>query len=882
MRLRAIRVQDVGHFAAPVALEGLTGELDVLAASNEAGKSTLFRALEAVFYERYTGLNTRLQALHPYGGGSPLIETDFTAQGELWRLTKQFGRGKFASLQGLGGARRSWRGDEAEDALARLVGLEQGSGRAGVLPGRFGLLWVGQGGAFEPQAPDAKRGEVPVLRAIIEREVSAVAGGSLARSVRGEADRVLSGLATQSRLEPKAGGAWAAARSRASQVRSELDIALIAQQTAAQRRAQLADLRESRAALVAPEAVARHLTDLAAAVAASEAATASRRLLKDAGLRVAAAEAGFKEASQHLTGLQRAADDAVRLTGVLAQAEPAAAAAAGEVAHIQARLAAIQARGDEMGSRLRALDAAGAIAAAQDRLASLEATLAAATELDGVIAGLQEQVAGNPVTRSELDRLVTVEAALTRASDALAAEAPQVRIAYLPGGEGRVLLQGQPVPEGAVMAPDAGPLILEIAGVGRIEIAAAASAGRERQLAAREAALQQQAASLSALGVRDVEEARERHSAREALMLELSEARARLQGVAPKGLAPVHAAIKAQRAVIEAGAVDGVSVPAGSDPAAEAAAVKAELEQLRAAYKNENGLLETAVQAATRARETVVATSERLAGVEEMLPPSSDRAQALAGAAEAAARLRSAYDDAVREMAAVRSAVPDAEHEAALAARVKALQDEKARAAEQLRVIDLDVARLQGEDAMASEQGLAGRVPELQGLLERAEADAARLDTEVAALSLLRNSLDAAEARNLDRFLAPVVRALEPFLDLAFPGARVHFNSDFSVAELERLGAREGLKGMSGGTREQLAILVRLAFAQLLADGGHEAPLILDDPLVYSDDERVQRIFAALRQASQRHQVLVLTCHKAAFAPLGGREAELTSWARAA
>ena len=65
---------------------------------------------------------------------------------------------------------------------------------------------------------------------------------------------------------------------------------------------------------------------------------------------------------------------------------------------------------------------------------------------------------------------------------------------------------------------------------------------------------------------------------------------------------------------------------------------------------------------------------------------------------------------------------------------------------------------------------------------------------------------------------------------------------------------------MSIGTREQLSILVRLAFAVYLRGKGYPAAVILDDALVYADDDRFERMQLALRKAAQTVQVLILTC----------------------
>jgi uncharacterized protein YhaN len=71
---------------------------------------------------------------------------------------------------------------------------------------------------------------------------------------------------------------------------------------------------------------------------------------------------------------------------------------------------------------------------------------------------------------------------------------------------------------------------------------------------------------------------------------------------------------------------------------------------------------------------------------------------------------------------------------------------------------------------------------------------------------------------------------------------------------------------------------VRLGLARLLADTGAPAPLVLDDALVYSDDERIERMFAALKLAAESHQVLVFTCRERTFASLGGNRVSIEAW----
>jgi hypothetical protein len=74
------------------------------------------------------------------------------------------------------------------------------------------------------------------------------------------------------------------------------------------------------------------------------------------------------------------------------------------------------------------------------------------------------------------------------------------------------------------------------------------------------------------------------------------------------------------------------------------------------------------------------------------------------------------------------------------------------------------------------------------------------------------------------------------------------------------------------------AVLTRLAFARLLARDGRPTPVILDDALVYSDDDRIERMFDALHRQSHDQQILVFSCRQRAFAKLGGNILQMSDW----
>ena len=92
---------------------------------------------------------------------------------------------------------------------------------------------------------------------------------------------------------------------------------------------------------------------------------------------------------------------------------------------------------------------------------------------------------------------------------------------------------------------------------------------------------------------------------------------------------------------------------------------------------------------------------------------------------------------------------------------------------------------------------------------------------------------------------------------------------------MARAGTVEPFEGLSAGTREQIAVLTRLAFAELLADQGLPATVVLDDALVFSDDRRIEQMFAILANAAARLQIIVLTCRERLFEGLAARRLRL-------
>src|ERR1051325_812153 len=77
------------------------------------------------------------------------------------------------------------------------------------------------------------------------------------------------------------------------------------------------------------------------------------------------------------------------------------------------------------------------------------------------------------------------------------------------------------------------------------------------------------------------------------------------------------------------------------------------------------------------------------------------------------------------------------------------------------------------------------------------------------------------------------------------------------------LTMRDVTSRLSLGAREQLFLLQRLAVSRFLSDNSIKLPLILDDPLVSSDDGRFLRFMRfVIETLPKEHQILMFSCHK--------------------
>ena len=135
---------------------------------------------------------------------------------------------------------------------------------------------------------------------------------------------------------------------------------------------------------------------------------------------------------------------------------------------------------------------------------------------------------------------------------------------------------------------------------------------------------------------------------------------------------------------------------------------------------------------------------------------------------------------------------------------------------------------------------------------------------------LLLEAFEATSRAREDAFRSPILSHLAPLVSRVFPGAAAQLDLSLDVVGLTRAGVHAPFSTLSAGASEQLGLLARLSLAELLQQGGG-FPVLLDDPLVNTDERRFPFMVAALNEVSQRVQIVLLTCAPESYRRAGVR-----------
>jgi chromosome segregation ATPase len=552
------------------------------------------------------------------------------------------------------------------------------------------------------------------------------------------------------------------------------------------------------------------------------------------------------------------------------------------------RLAELREQARLNGEQSRRLERIRSAAALYTEIAQHEATLAKAVDLQAEAGRLSELMGQITATDEAVSRIEAADTELSGAKAALNAVATTVSLAIEPDALGRVRLDGVPLDAPTMSLAVVAKTLIGVEGVGKIAVEPQIH-DRDAILERRRLAESELKAALEAAGAENLTAARYAVAQRRELERQLADVRREIAGLAPRDPSTKLAAgLDARQTRVrelqgrlktELDVLGLSALPTTAEIAKQIAETHDRAEQLVAAIGTAEAAVDGPKGVLAEATTTLQELEQRLAGRRGTLE--TKQAALAAGRAEASDEELSAHADELTLLAT---------NQQTALATLENNQGETVEAID-VRINRLEAAGRNHQDAVA---GLNNEITRLTTLIEASEgagveealevarAEQARLEAavkgyeeETAVLQLLQQTLREAEREAKSLYLAPVVSRVEPYLKMLLPGTDLVLDENLSISTIQRNGTAEAFNRLSDGTQEQLAVITRLAFAELLLTQGRPATVILDDALAFSDDLRIERMFDILMRAGQNVQILMLTCRKRLFARLGAAELTL-------
>lgn len=861
MRLRSIRLENIRRFVDPVEIGGIGDGLNVLSAPNEHGKSTVLDALHAVFFKPRRAWDKEIRSLVPHAGGDPAVSVEIEVAEGVFRIEKRWSHRRNGDARIKAGDRLVRQADEAEAWISDILKAPRDGGPAA-------LLWVRQGQTSLDDG-DASHSTRRDLLTSVAGEVEAITGGRRMDAAHDRCRRDLGRYLTPTG-RAKADGPlrqWqdevekldAARRdfmAKSERLRQELD-------RRRSLRRELVELddpveQEKRKVRLA-EAEAAHSIAVRHADSLEQAKSVEHTTRVEAGRaeeQLALLDRDLAERDKAVEALQDAKEQARRAMSELrgSEAERSEALNVRDIANARAELAA-----DTVKTVLLAARAAAETERRKELARKIERTQELRRQAEEAAAKARKELADQVLEK--LERLDESARVVRRAREL---EAPAITVTYAPGRTDGVSISGKPLPGGKRLPlPDGARL--DIDGIGQLDVRPGQRPDDETSARA-EVELAQ---ALQAADAKSVEDVRASVNRRRKAELSLRNAEADLRNVAPDGVD----ALRDQLAAIPEKTESEDNLPSieeaqQEDESARRARAKASEEYEAACSEHAQAKAATErAEAATESARTRLARAEAtLSGIDD---PNAERASR----EEALSRARARLEDAIRRRMNLEEAAPDLDIAAAALERARSVIERVRKDSERIR---LELARLDTFIGSQAGEAVDEELADTDTRLTNARTRLADLEFEVAVLKRLGEALETARASARDRYVEPVMQELVPLLRLFWPEAQIQFDAESLLpTELMRAGTKEDFDILSGGTQEQIALLVRLAFARMLAKAGAPAPIILDDAIVYTDDDRIERMFDALTRQARDLQIVVFSCRQKAFRDLGGRGLEI-------
>lgn len=183
----------------------------------------------------------------------------------------------------------------------------------------------------------------------------------------------------------------------------------------------------------------------------------------------------------------------------------------------------------------------------------------------------------------------------------------------------------------------------------------------------------------------------------------------------------------------------------------------------------------------------------------------------------------------------------------------ESLRERYEEAARALREITIELS-------VFGSEGRQGKLDAAETEREHAATEHSQIGARARAAQLLRSVMtrhrDTTRRRYVEPYRAELQRLGRPVFG---PSFEVDIDSDLCIRSRTLDGITVPYESLSGGAKEQLGILARLAGAALVAKED-AVPVVVDDALGFTDPDRLAKMGQLFDSVGTHGQVIVLTC----------------------
>ncbi len=870
MFLKSIKIENFQRYEKIFELNELSSGLNIIYGNNEAGKSTLLRALRAILFDRFNGKAG--EDYIGYRGGAPEVSIQFEFKGVNYKLEKIFSKRKEGRAVLTDSNGNQWIAAEAEMQLANLLkfdSVDRGLAKQ-EQQGIYGVLWVSQGQAWEQVRLSENANATHAIQAVLSHEITDMLS-------RGKGEDLLNTFSTelkqfQTEKTGKPSGEFKSKIESMKDTQEKLDFL----------KAELANYQEKVDELDDYKKEHYRLTE-------RDAEQENKRKLQKTIDDLQGIEKLFEEYKVYEQNLellkakhesaQSKQNDRIKLIESIEKAKYSLdegkfknAEVDVDLAQCQSRLLASQVElteakksHDEALSVLDKARSAQELVKLQEHINKTSSQLSQVSKLQDELANLQQKSAQIRIDDFGFNKIKDANKDFETLKIRLDSVATRLRFSIEDADD--VLLNnktlngsGEELITEAVELKFGANIIAIIPGGDELETL------RLNLLRANES----MKSLFNKYEVSSIDEADIQVKNKVALSSESKSIKNQINIISPEGadhLKELLAQAKGiEKSLLIKVGQENLCLIEDADALVEKS--KNEYEEMqkneRASHDHYTSKKAEAIQIKsqiTQMEDAIKALETQLESARKSL---SD-AQLMGHESE----LKNNVEDAIEKLSKVKLKLQDVDIEGAR------LEVDRRRSTlqcfyEKLNKIKQDIHDIELELVAVGHRGLAEEKEQAEHQLVSDSTEIERMSQHIGSLGLLCKILNEEIQKTKELVVKPLSEAMRPYLKILFPDSEPVIDENFNFQNIKRNGILEMFENLSIGTREQLAILIRLAYADLLAESGMLPIVVLDDALVNTDDERREKMKQILFRASQKYQIILLTCHGSAYRDCGG------------